>query len=74
MGWCSATLIFDSVVAGLLGDKDKKEVIKDLIEALENEDWDCQCSSDYFNHPIVKECFIELDPEWEEYYKESEEE
>lgn len=64
MGWCSATIIFDKVVGALLDDKDKKEAIKALIEALEDNDWDCQSDSDYFDHPLIKEIFKELHPSW----------
>lgn len=68
MGWCSGTEIFDTIVGALVDNKpvDKKEVIKELITALENADWDCQCDSEYIQHPLVKEAFIELDPDWEE--------
>ncbi len=61
MGWCGGTVVFDSVVEALLDPStDKKYAIKSLIEALEDMDWDCQNESDYWNHPLVKECFIEL--------------
>lgn len=60
MGWCSATVIFDTVVESLLDETvDKKETIKYLINVLEDGDWDCQSESDYWEHPLVKECFIE---------------
>ena len=66
MGWCSATEIFDSVAGALLDDKpfDKKQVLRKLIGALEDGDWDCQYESKYFNHPLVKEIFKELHPRW----------
>ena len=59
MGWCSATYLFDNIVGALLGkDKiDTKEVIKNLINTLEEGDWDCQQDSDYYDHPVVKEIF-----------------
>lgn len=60
MGWCSGTVIFDTVVEAILNPEvDKKETIKYLINALEDMDWDCQPDSDYWEHPLVKECFIE---------------
>lgn len=64
MGWCSATIIFDEVVGALLDGKDKKEAIKALIQELEDNDWDCQSDSDYFEHPLIDEIFKELHPDW----------
>lgn len=61
MGWCSGTVVFDAAVEAILDpNADKKYAIKALIESLEDLDWDCQCESDYWEHPLVKECFIEL--------------
>ena len=55
MGWCSATVIFDSVCDSLLVDGDKKptpeETIRALAAALEDGDWDCQQDSAYYGHP-----------------------
>ena len=67
MGWCSGTNIFDPIVGALLADKpiDKKAVIKIVAEALEDGDWDCQQDSDYWNHPLVREVFMELHPGWD---------
>jgi hypothetical protein len=61
MGWCSATLIFDNVCDGLLADKpaDKKAVIKALVVAPEDGDWDCQQDSAYWDHPLVREVMRE---------------
>ena len=71
MGWCSGTDIFDEVVGALLDEKlDKKEIIKSLIEALEDRDWDTQDESRYIDIPIVQQAFIELDPDWKEYFDE----
>lgn len=72
MGWCSGTKVFDSMIGALVEDDplDKKEAIKELIKTLEDLDWDCQCDSEYLQHPLVKEAFIELDPDWEEYFEE----
>lgn len=66
MGWCSATEIFDTVASILLSDKpvDKKEVLMVLAEALRDKDWDCENDSFYWDHPVVREIFIELEPEW----------
>ncbi len=68
MGWCSATEIFDNVCEELLGDKSKVEVIKSLIDSLEQDDWDCQFDSKFIAHPIVQQAFIELNsdnPAWD---------
>ena len=66
MGWCSATSIFDSVCEGLLSEepKSKKEVLKELIVALEDADWDCQPDSEFWNHPMVQEVMHKLHPDW----------
>jgi hypothetical protein len=75
MGWCSGTIVFDGIVEALLypGRVDHKEVIKKLITSLWELDWDCEFDSKYITHPLVKEAFIELDPELERHYKEIEE-
>lgn len=71
MGFCSGTEIFDPVADDILhipsfhmGDKEKKRVIRVLIEALESHDWDCQSDSRHYNHPLVYEVFRELHPDW----------
>lgn len=67
MGWGSATQIFDSVAAALLDEESKHDVhsvLKELVIALEDSDWDCQYDSDYYNHPIVKSIMKELHPRW----------
>lgn len=66
MGWCSATIIFDSVVGALLDHQkiNKKDVITMLIRKLEDGDWDCQQDSDYWDHPMVQEIFREMHPHW----------
>ena len=67
MGWCSATEIFDNVAGALLDSdkpKDTKEVLTQLVGALEEGDWDCQSDSDYWDHPIVREIMKELHPHW----------
>lgn len=67
MGWCSATRIFDSVAAALLDEESKTDVhsvLKELAIALEDSDWDCQCDSDYYDHPVVEGVFKDLHPYW----------
>lgn len=66
MGWCSATEIFDKVASVILSDEpiDKKRALLTVIEALQDNDWDCEMDSDYWDHPLVREIFMELEPEW----------
>ena len=66
MGWCSATVIFDSVCDGILAEeeKSKKETLTELISALEDGDWDCQQDSAYWDHPLVREIMEDLHPDW----------
>jgi len=67
MGWASGVEIFDVVAGALLDDKkeiNKKEVLKSLINVLEDGDWDTQNDSDYYDHPLVQEIFKELHPNW----------
>jgi len=75
MGWCSGTEIFDNVAESILSDKpiDKKQLLIDLIDTLESKDWDCQCESVYWDDPLVREIFMEREPEWFEDEDEEEE-
>lgn len=72
MGFSKGTEIFDAVVEPLLKKKkvDIKETIEKLIVALENNGWDEPEQSIYFTHPLVKECFLEIDPDYCEIYDE----
>ena len=65
MGWCSATQIFDNVAEALLSDDeiDVKQTLKDLAQTLRYMDWDCEGESEYWEHPVVREIFKELDPD-----------
>ncbi len=69
MGWCSATIIFDNVCDGLLGEGKEKQtpeqVIRALAAALEDGDWDCQQESAYWDHPVVRKVMKELHPYWD---------
>lgn len=69
MGWCSATIIFDKMAEFVLStsepDEKKRAVLKYLATVLENEDWDCQHDSDYWDHPIVQSIMKEFHPNWE---------
>ena len=67
MGWCSGTEVFDSFCEGLLDNPnplDKKRLISNMINTLQNMDWDCERDSAYWDHPLVKEVFHEEYPEW----------
>lgn len=65
MGWCSGTEIFDRVVEILLEPHlDKKKIIKELLDVLEDQDWDCQQDSLYWDHPLVRKVFEEVHPKW----------
>lgn len=66
MGWCSGTDIFDAVVRVVL-DRERispEEIIRELIEALESNDWDCESDSIYWEHPLVQKVFREKYPTW----------
>jgi hypothetical protein len=69
MGWSSGTEIFDPVVKKILNagltDKEKTVIIKELIVRLTDADWDTECESLYFEHPLVKKIFKKLNPEWD---------
>ena len=75
MGWCSGTIIFDALCDSLLSNKevDKKKVLKDIINILWREDWDCETESNHINNEMVRECFFELDGEWKEHFVELDE-
>ena len=74
MGWCSATDIFDGVVGEIIHDGTvpraaKKKIIMALAAALEDQDWDCQHDSDFYEgasraSPLVMEVMRELHPNW----------
>ena len=60
MGWSSGTEIFDNVAEEIMCDKDISinddssiRLLKVLNESLEDKDWDCQCESEYWSHPII---------------------
>ena len=57
MGWCSGTPIFDTVCEEVLelkvSQSIKERILTKLIEAMEDQDWDCQYDSDYWNDPLV---------------------
>lgn len=73
MGWTGGTPIFDAVakivldpafnfVNGAVIDQVKLDILKALVKALGDEDWDTESESDYWNHPIVQRAFREAFP------------
>jgi len=46
---------------------------RQLADAMENEDWDCQGDSAYYDHPIIKRVWKDLDPDWEDWDEDEEE-
>lgn len=67
MGFCSGTDIFDPVAENVL-DSDlsverQAEIIRVLIVALYDHDWDCESDSRYYDHPLVRRILRELNPE-----------
>lgn len=65
MGWSGGTHIFDTVCYNILensqgDDSFKLRVIRALIVELQDLDWDTECESGYYDHPIVKTAFCEL--------------
>lgn len=67
MGFCSATEIFDGILDHFLAEdsenKEPIEVIKILIKTLWAMDWDCEGDSKYWEHPLIKQAFRELEAE-----------
>lgn len=70
MGWCSGTDIFDRMAKKIL-ESDLPEaaqysLLYELIDALEDSDWDCQDDSAYSKHPLVDRALRSLHPHWYE--------
>lgn len=66
MGWCTGTYVFDGVVKALLDESktvSKEKVISELIDTLEDNDWDCQGDSEFFEHPLIQKIFREKHPD-----------
>ncbi|KKP74586.1 MAG: hypothetical protein UR73_C0038G0019 [candidate division WS6 bacterium GW2011_GWF1_35_23] len=60
MGWCSGTPIFDKTAKLVLSKEtisyeDKKEILKTLVDAMRDHDWDCEHDSELCGNPIVDE-------------------
>ena len=65
MGWASASRIFDPVAQGLIdagaSDEIKRNVLGDLIGALQGEDWDTEDESleEFKDDPVIVAVFAE---------------
>lgn len=64
MGWCSGTRVFDEVVSALLENKELKDTIDQIVDALEDMDWDCHSESEYWDHPVVQSVMRKRHPDW----------
>lgn len=68
MGWCSGTSIFDKVakfvIDSNLQDYLKFDVLATLADAMEDEDWDCQSDSNYWDNELVQRVMKHLHPDW----------
>lgn len=68
MGWCSGTDIFDAVYEGyvelgFLKEDKLVSALADLIRVLEDNDWDCQSDSKYWNNPLVIKARRDVHPD-----------
>jgi hypothetical protein len=72
MGWSGGHLVFDPVVKKVLelvalreiSEDRATEIIKALVVALEDADWDTQNDSKYFNEPLIRLVFMDLHENW----------
>ena len=69
MGMSSGGELFDPVVSSLIGDAGLEDcidrnTIKVLIECLEDMDWDTQCESEFWEHPIIGKMLGNTFEEW----------
>jgi len=67
MGWCRGTEVFDDICEAILDSKlEGSELIEEVIYILQANDWDCELESEYVEHPIVKDIFIKMYPDYYE--------
>jgi hypothetical protein len=67
MGWCSGTDVFDKMVKAILDKKkggDPEHLIRVLIDALEEQDWDCHQDSNMYDTVIVQKVMRKMHPDW----------
>ncbi len=79
MGFCSGTDIFDPVAKAILDSgwmepENQASLIRTLMKALYDHDWDCEGDSRYYDHPIVQKVMRELNPDidYDEVYEDEE--
>ena len=68
MGWSSGAEVFDPVVESFISSnisrKEKIRIIVALIKALEDQDWDCQFESKYWDDAVVVAAWQRVHPDW----------
>lgn len=68
MGNCSITPVYDDVAKVVLlaqiPDYVKRDILKALIVAMEDQDWDCQSDSLFLDEPTFESIMEELHPDW----------
>ncbi len=69
MGFCSGTQIFDDVADEIIDQRwipeaYQRSLIRALVRALQDHDWDCEGHSRYYDHPIMQSVLRELNPDW----------
>ncbi|MFE9738857.1 hypothetical protein [Streptomyces sp. NPDC006477] len=70
MGWGSGYLVFnemaDSLIKAGATDEVKEQVLSDLIESLQADDWDTELDSlqDYLHDPAIVRAFAAHDIHW----------
>lgn len=57
MGWCSGTDLFDKVIDAIPEEHRTVELFKKIITAFEENDWDCQYESKYYDNPMFQEAW-----------------
>jgi hypothetical protein len=70
MGNCSITPVYDNVAKVVLladiPDTVKRDILKALINAMEDQDWDCHDDSRFSGDPMFESIMKELHPDWDE--------
>lgn len=68
MGWGGGTQIFDTVVRALkttqIPDEKQEHILWNLLDVLEDQDWDNHSESDYWDDPDVKYVIQQMHPNW----------
>lgn len=70
MGWTGGTDVFDGMVREIseldLPYEAQVRLLKALADLLEDQDWDTENESAYWDDPLVQEVMAELHPDWVE--------